>query len=105
MSEQTAVEDNKVLWIALGFAIGVVVSVLALEYYGYIQHSTVEDSAVVAEFQLLDLSTEAELKISTRDSGKVAFCADGYLLVRPDNGKEVAAILVDDKKRGVRCHF
>lgn len=97
--------DNKVQWLALGFFLGMIVAVLSLEYYGYIKHSTVADTALVDEFQLLDLSTQADLKISPKDAGKIAFCADGYVLMRPANEHKVAAILVDHKKRGVRCNF
>lgn len=101
----SASSNNITQWLAVGFFAGIIVAVLALEYYGYIQHSSKADAAVVAEFQLLDLSTDADLKISPKDSGKVAFCADGYVLMRPDNDKQVTAVLVDSKKRGVRCSF
>lgn len=90
-------------WVGLGFFLGIILTALALEYYGYIQHPQAEDSAIVEEFRLLDLNTEADLKISEKPSGKIAFCVNGYLLLRPDNGKEVAGILVDSKKRGVQC--
>lgn len=91
--------------LALGFIAGMIVAVLALEYYGYLQHSKPADAALVAEFRLLDLRLEQEIKISEKPSGKVAFCSKGYLLLRPDNGKDIAGILVDSKNRGIQCQM
>ena len=90
-------------WIGLGFILGLVVAALALEYYGFIQHPKAADAAVVEEFRLLALNTSEEVKVSPKPSGKVAFCVNGYLLLRPDNGKEVAGVLVDSKNRGIAC--
>ena len=90
---------------AAGFVLGLIVAVLALEYYGYIRHSTPADRALVDEFRLLDLRLEQEIKISPKPSGKVAFCSKGYLLLRPDNGKDIAGILVDSKNRGIQCQI
>lgn len=103
MSEQKSFENDKMLWLASGFFVGLIVAVLALEYYGFLQHSSKTDSAVVAEFKLIDLRTDVDLRVSPKNSGKIAFCANGYLLMRPDNENQVAAILVDDKMRGIRC--
>lgn len=105
MSNEVAVEKPDVAkWIILGLFAGVIMTVLALEYYGFIQHSKAADAAVVEEFKLLDLSTEQDLKISPKSSGKIAMCIDGYILLRPDNGKDdVAGILVDSKNRGIKC--
>ena len=91
-------------WIILGVVAGVIMAVLALEYYGFIQHPKKEDTAIIEEFKLLSLSTEQDLKISPKSSGKIAMCVDGYILLRPDNGKDdVAGILVDSKNRGIQC--
>ena len=100
---QTHDKPDLTKWIGLGFILGMVVAVLTLEYYGFIQHPKAEDSAVVEEFRLLALNTSEEVKVSPKPSGKVAFCVNGYLLLRPDNGKEVAGVLVDSKNRGIAC--
>lgn len=104
MSEPSIQEKpDNAKWIGLGFMLGIVVAALALEYYGFIQHPEAHDRAVIEEFRLLSLNTGEDVKVSPKPSGKIAFCVDGYLLLRPDNGKEVAAILVDSKNRGVQC--
>lgn len=97
-------ETNK-KFIVLGFVLGLVVTVLTLEYYGYIRHSNVADTALIDEFRLLDLSTQADIKVSEKDAGKIAFCANGFLLLRPDNEKQVAGILVDRKNRPIKCEL
>lgn len=104
MSDQPVQEQPDIAkWIGLGFIAGIIVAALALEYYGYIQHPQADDSSVIEDFRLLSLNTDQEVKVSPKPSGKIAFCINGYLLLRPDNGKEVAGVLVDSKNRGVQC--
>ena len=95
--------DQYIMPVAVGVVIGIIIAVLGLEYYGYIQHSTPEDTEIVEEYKLLTLNEETALKVSASDSGRIAFCADGYLLIRPANDKPVAGILVDKRKRAVHC--
>jgi len=104
-SSQQEEQEDKVKWIAVGLFVGIIVSVLALDWYGYINHPSELDGATIAEFKLIALETEAATKVSPKDSGKEAFCANGYLLLRPTNGNEVAGILVDGKKRPVHCRY
>lgn len=94
---------DKLKLISLSFLAGLIAAVITLDYYGYIQHSQATDALVIDEFKLMDLSTEQEVRVSSKASGKLAFCADGFLLLKPDNGKNVAGILVDAKNRGIRC--
>lgn len=102
MSEQ---QEDKVKWIAVGLFVGIIGSVIALDWYGYIKHPSEIDSATIAEFKLVALNTEAATKVSPKNSGKEAFCANDYLLLRPTNGNEVAGILVDGKKRPIHCRY
>jgi hypothetical protein len=111
MTEQTP--DSKVdnetesdpgKWAFVGFIAGVIVTVFALQYYGYVVFPNKEDRAIVEEFKLLSLAPEYDVKVSPKASGKEAFCQAGYLLLRPQNGKELAGILVDEKNRGIECH-
>lgn len=90
-------------WCALSFIAGLVVAALALEYYGYIKHPKASDAAIIDELKLLSLKPEFEVKVSEKKSGKEVFCINGYLLLRPTNGKSVAGIVVDDKNRGIQC--
>jgi len=96
-------EPDQAKWSFLGFIVGVIVTVLALQYYGYIRFPEEKDRAIVSEFRLLSLNPEYEVKVSEKSSGKEAFCESGYLLLRPQNGKDVAGILVNDKNRPIEC--
>jgi len=82
------------------------ISVVMLDMKGYIVHSEKEDQMVIETFQLLKVGIEGSTRISSKSSNKEAFCADGYLLVRPqknNSGNQVAGILVDEKNRPVPC--
>jgi len=102
-TQNTQEKPDLTKFIGLGFLIGIVVCVLTLEYYGYIRHPSKEDALVVEEFRLLTLNTDEDLKVSEKKSGREGFCVNGYLLVRPQNGKNVAGILVDKKNRPIVC--
>lgn len=90
-------------WLMFGFVGGLIVAVLAMEYYGYIKHPSDASNARIDEFVLLSLAPGYDIKVSEKPSGKEGFCLDGYLLLRPTNGQEVAGILVDGKNRPVAC--
>ncbi len=93
--------------VAIVAAIGAfAVSVVLLDFKGYIKHSSVEDSGVIAEFKLMGMGADNMKRISAKTANKEAFCADGYLLMRPQKSettKVVAGLLVDNKNRPVVC--
>lgn len=89
--------------IGIGFIAGVIISVLALEFYGFLKHPSENDRATIDQFSLLAITPEHEIRVSPKPSGKVGFCLDGYVLLRPENGKQVAGILVDGKNRPIAC--
>lgn len=83
-----------------------IVAVVMLDWKGYIVHSEKEDSMVIETFKLLKVGIEGSTRISSKSSNKEAFCADGFLLVRPqknNSGNQVAGILVNEKNRPVPC--
>ncbi len=93
--------------LAIVAAIGAfVVAVVLLDFKGYIKHSSVEDNGVIAEFKLMAMGPDNMKRLSAKTANKEAFCADGYLLMRPqksDTSKVVAGLLVDSKNRPVVC--
>ena len=106
MTEQSPVTEDKpdyALKCIFSFMAGIIVAVVALHYYGYLKHTERVDEAKIAEFSLLTLKPGYDVKVSTKDSGKEAFCDAGYRPIRPQNDKAVAGILVDEKNRGVHC--
>lgn len=93
--------------VAIGAAVlAFIVSVVLLDMKGYIKHVGSDDQAVVEEFQLVIIGTDGLTKVSSKSANKEAFCADGYLFLRPEknkSGKSIAGLLVDKKQRPVRC--
>lgn len=93
--------------VAMGTAVvAFVLSVVLLDMKGYIKHVGSDDQAVVEEFQLVIIGAEGLTKVSSKSANKEAFCADGYLFLRPEknnSGKTIAGLLVDAKQRPVRC--
>lgn len=83
-----------------------VVAVLMLDMNGYIKHVNANEGQVVDEFKLLLIGEGGTFKVSPKSANKEAFCADGYLLIRPEknnSGKHVAGLLVDAKDRAIPC--
>ncbi len=83
-----------------------IVAVVMLDINGYIKHVGGDEQSVIDEFKLVVLTPGAEMKLSSKSANKEAFCANGYLMVRPqDNksGKTVAGVLVDGKNRPIPC--
>ena len=83
-----------------------ITSVVMLDMNGYINHSDKNSAKLVDEFRLIRIVPGEPLKISPKNANKEAFCADGFLLIRPQknqSGDKVAGILIDDKDRGIRC--
>ena len=93
--------------VAIVAAIGAfVVAVVSLDMKGYIKHSSADDSGVIAEFKLMAMGAENMTRLSAKSSNKEAFCADGYLLMRPQKSettKVVAGLLGDSRNRPGVC--
>lgn len=103
VEKRVSADGDKMKHIIMGFVAGIIVSVLSLEYYGYLRHSREVDSATVEEFKLLTLKPGYDVKTSSKPSGKTAFCSGGSLLMRADKTPTAAGILVDSKSRVIKC--
>ena len=81
--EKRVEEDgDKVKHIIMGLVAGIIISVVSLEYYGYLRHSKEADSAMIEDFKLLTLKPGYDVKTSSKPSGKTAFCSGGSLLIK-----------------------
>jgi hypothetical protein len=103
VEKRVSQDGDKVKHIIMGLVAGIIISVVSLEYYGYLRHSQESDSAIIAEFKLLTLKPGYDLKTSAKPSGKTAFCSAGRLLMKADKTPGVAGILVDKKDRVINC--
>ena len=65
--------------------------------------STATVARIIPITRLMTLDPDYDVRVSPKSSGKEAFCESGYLLLRPQNDKQVAGILVDSKNRAIAC--
>lgn len=82
------------------------VAVFMLDWKGYIKHVGSDDQAVVEEFKLVVVGTAQQTRVSSKSANKEAFCADGFLFLRPEknqSGKTIAGLLVDSRDRPIAC--
>lgn len=103
VEKRVSEDGDKVKHIIMGLVAGIIMSVVSLEYYGYLRHSKEADSATIEDFKLLTLKPGYDVKTSSKPSGKTAFCSGGSLLMRADKTKGATGILVDTKGRIIKC--
>lgn len=85
--------------------ITLVATVLVLEYYGYIRHSSKSDEICVAEFNLIANVPGQDQYVSHIPAKKRARCVDHYLVLESTEKAGVTGLLVDKKQHPVRCEF
>ena len=85
-------------------AIGSVVGTVAvLSYYGYLHIAKPEDALLLADYTMLKTVPGEDYKISLKPAAQVAQCIDGVLVLFDTQQKGLTGVLVDNKKRAVRC--
>jgi|TARA_B110000211_G_scaffold201591_1_gene233281 hypothetical protein len=103
VEKRVSKDGDKVKHMVMGLMAGIIISVVALEYNGYLRHSKEADSAMIEDFKLLTLKPGYDVKTSSKPSGKTAFCSGGSLLMRSDKTPTASGILVDKKGRIIKC--
>lgn len=103
VEKRVSKDGDKIKHMIMGLVAGIIISVLSLEYYGYLRHSREVDSATIEEFKLLTLKPGFDVKTSSKPSGKTAFCSGESLLMRSDKTPSAVGILVDEKGRIIKC--
>lgn len=82
----------------------VIFSVCALWYYGYLHFAKPEDALLLSDFTMIKTVPGEEYKVSQQAATEVALCIDGVVvLINREHG--LTGVLVDNKKRAVRCEF
>lgn len=80
-----------------------IVTVVALEISGKIDHSDNKDHVPVGEFEAIHLQPGEPFRMSPKSSELHAVCEQGYLAIAADVDPSFRGVLVDYKNRGVRC--
>ncbi|WP_028239939.1 hypothetical protein [Stutzerimonas azotifigens] len=81
----------------------VVVTVGSLWYYGYLHIAKPEDALLLNDYTMLKTVPGEDYKVSLSPAPQVAQCIDGVLVLFDTEQKGLTGVLVDKRKRAVRC--
>lgn len=81
----------------------IVGTVGVLWYYGYVHFAKPEDALLLSEFTMLKTIPGEDYRLSLKPADQVAQCIDGVLVLFDTQQKGLTGVLVDDRKRAVRC--
>jgi len=95
-------ERNAIPLILTGIG-SIVVTVGALWYYGYLHFAKPQDALLLSDFTMLKTVPGEDYKVSLSPASQVAQCIDGVLVLFDTQQKGLTGVLVDSKKRAVRC--
>lgn len=85
-------------------AIGTVAATVAvLGAYGYLHFAKPEDALLLSEFTMLKTVPGEDYRVSLKPASQVAQCIDGVLVLFDTEQKGLSGVLVDNRKRAVRC--
>lgn len=80
-------------------------TVAILSYYGYLHMAKPADALLLAEYTMLKTIPGEDYKASLKPAEQIAQCMDGIVVLFDTKQKGLSGVLVDDKKRAVRCEF
>jgi hypothetical protein len=95
-------ELNPIPLILTGIA-SICATVAALGYYGYLHVAQPEDALLLADYTMLKTVPGEDYKVSLKPANQVAQCIDGVLVLFDLEQKGLSGVLVDRRKRAVRC--
>lgn len=101
MSEKA--EVNKLPLILTAMA-AVLFTVGVLHLYGYLNFARDQDSRLVADFSLVTVGSEEAGQLRSNAANQVAECVDGVLVLHDARHNGLSGLLVDQRKRVVRCN-
>lgn len=81
----------------------VVATVGALWYYGYLHIARPEDALLLNDYTMLKTVPGEDYKVSLKPAPQVAQCIDGVLVMFDTEQKGLTGVLVDNRRRAVRC--
>ncbi|NLY13048.1 MAG: hypothetical protein GXZ10_05455 [Gammaproteobacteria bacterium] len=83
----------------------IVGTVAVLSYYGYLHIAKPSDALLLADYTMLKTIPGEDYKVSLKPAEQVAQCLDGIVVLFDTKQKGLTGVLVDNKKRAVRCDF
>lgn len=96
-------QDLNPIPLILTAIVTVCATVASLGYYGYLHFAKEEDALLLADFTMLKTLPGEDYRISLKPADQVAQCVDGVLVLFDLQQRGLTGVLVDNKKRAVRC--
>ena len=81
----------------------IIVTVGALWYYGYLHFAKPEGALLLQDYTMLKTIPGEDYKVSLEPSPQLAQCVDGVLVLFDTQQKGLTGVLVDNRKRAIRC--
>ncbi|MFK4235716.1 hypothetical protein [Pseudomonas guariconensis] len=81
----------------------IIVTVGTLWYYGYLHFAKPEDALLLQDYTMLKTHPGEDYKVSLDPAPQVAQCVDGVLVLFDTQQKGLTGVLVDNRKRAIRC--
>lgn len=81
----------------------IVVTVGVLWYYGYLHFAKPQDALLLQDYTMLKTVPGEDYKVSLEPAPQVAQCVDGVLVLFDMQQKGLTGVLVDNRKRAIRC--
>ena len=81
----------------------IIVTVGTLWYYGYVHFAKPEDALLLQDYTMLKTLPGEAYKVSLDPAPQVAQCVDGVLVLFDSQQKGLTGVLVDNRKRAIRC--
>ena len=75
----------------------------ALWWYGYLHFAKPEDALLLSDFTMLKTVPGEDYKVSLEPAPQVAQCIDGVLVLFDTEQKGLTGVLINNKKKAVRC--
>lgn len=83
--------------------VAVVGTVLALDFYGLIQHNADKSKTTVGDFHAVYLKAGEGHRLSPKPSNLHIECQDNFVVVASDTDPHMKGLLVDYRNRGIHC--
>ena len=103
-TEKAPQSETNPLHLIMTAIASIIGTVAALGYYGYLHFAKPEDALLLAEFTMLKSVPGEDYGVSATPADQIAQCFDGVLVLIDLKQKGLSGVLVDKKKRAIRCN-
>jgi len=83
--------------------ISVIATIAILGYYGYLHFAKPEDALLLSDYTMLKTYAGEDYRTSLKPAEQTATCIYGIVVLFDNNKPELSGVLVDNKRRAVRC--